>query len=155
MIKVVFVDIKDFEVDFLSNNKPENCEFVFIHQSLQENFEHIADKIKDAEILSVFTSSGVSAEYLSQFTNLKLIATRSTGYNRIDLEYCKNHNITVVNVPKYGDCTVAEFAFGLMLNVIRKINIAYENLKNGIVNVQGYVGNDLKIKPLELLAQGL
>ena len=62
---------------------------------------------EQCEIISVFIQSHMDENSLSHVPNLKLIATRSTGYDHIDLAYCKSHGITVSNVPVYGDNTVA------------------------------------------------
>lgn len=152
-VKVAFVDIKEFDKNFLEKNKPENCEFIYFKEPIHD-FESLEGKIEDVEVLSVFTSSRVRAEFLEKFKNLKLVTTRSTGFSHIDLAYCKEKGIPVVNVPRYGEVTVAEFTFGLLLNVIRKINIAYENLQEGIINIQGYMGNDLEGKTLGVIGTG-
>ncbi|OGI05029.1 MAG: hypothetical protein A2104_02790 [Candidatus Melainabacteria bacterium GWF2_32_7] len=152
--KVAFFDIKDIEKKYLEENKPENCEFIMIKESLQESLDKYLDQVKDADILSIFTTSRARADLLSKFTNLKMVTTRSTGYNHIDLEYCKEQNIPAVNVPKYGDCTVAEFAFGLLLDVTRKITQSYNDLKAGIINIQGNLGIDLNNKTIGIIGTG-
>src|SRR5437016_6909296 len=72
-------------------------------------------------ILSVFVNSQLNADALQSLPNLKMIATRSTGYDHIDLDYCRSHGISVSNVPVYGDNTVAEHTFALILALSRKI----------------------------------
>src|ERR1043166_2762998 len=62
----------------------------------------------DCAVLSVFIHSRLDAASLAGLPNLKIIATRSTGYDHIDLDYCRSRGITVCNVPVYGDNTVAE-----------------------------------------------
>lgn len=47
--------------------------------------------------------------------NLKLITTRSTGFDHIDLTECRRRGILIANVPHYGEDTVAEHAFGMLL----------------------------------------
>ncbi|EKE04676.1 MAG: hypothetical protein ACD_20C00022G0001 [uncultured bacterium] len=153
-IKAAFFDIKDIEEKYLKENQPADCEFIMIRESLQEGLDKHLDQIKDADIVSVFTTSRAPAETLSKFSNLKMVTTRSTGYNHIDLEYCKQHNIPVVNVPRYGDCTVAEFAFGLLLDVTRKITNAYNDLRNGIINIQEHLGLDLNGKTIGIIGTG-
>ncbi len=153
-VKTVFFDIKDYEEDILKRNQPEECEFILIKDTFQNGFDANYEKIKDAEILSVFTSSKVPGELLKNLPELKLITTRSTGYNNVDLEYCKMAGISVVNVPKYGDCTVAEFAFALLLNVVRKVSLAYEELKAGRINLQGSIGMDLFDKTIGIIGTG-
>ncbi len=72
---------------------------------------------KDAEVLSVFIYSRIGQAELEHMPQLKLIATRSTGFDHVDLAVCRERNITVTNVPFYGENTVAEHTFGL--HVIR------------------------------------
>lgn len=153
-VKIIFFDVKEYEKELLSKNKPQNCEFVLIENTFQNGFDNNFDRIKDAEVLSVFTSSKVPGELLKKLPNLKLIATRSTGFNNIDLEYCKMADIAVVNVPKYGECTVAEFAFALLLNVVRKVSQAYDELKEGRINLQGSIGMDLFGKTIGIIGTG-
>ena len=85
-----------------------------------EEISFLSDKVdnnnaaeeKDYEILSIFVNSRITKEVLEQFPKLQLITTRSTGYDHIDLDACKERGIVVTNVPGYGANTVAEFAFG-------------------------------------------
>ncbi len=74
-----------------------------------------------AEILSVYIYSKVTKEILELFPNLRLITTRSTGYDHLDLQACRNRNIIVCNVPSYGENTVAEHAFALLLELSRRV----------------------------------
>src|SRR5437867_389552 len=78
-------------------------------------------KPEQCEIISVFIQSHLDEKALSRVPNLKLIATRSTGYDHIDLAYCQSRGITVSNVPVYGDNTVAEHTFALILALSRKV----------------------------------
>ena len=69
----------------------------------------------DTTILSVFIHTAVRADDMARLPKLRMIATRSTGYDHIDLDYCAAHGITVCNVPAYGERTVAEYAMALLL----------------------------------------
>lgn len=82
------------------------------------------------DAISIFIDSKINEEILNHFPNLKFIATRSTGYDHIDLEKCKEKGILVSYVPGYGSSTVAEFTFGLILNLTRKIYSSAEYLKH-------------------------
>src|SRR5690606_27149461 len=73
-----------------------------------------------ADVLSVFVNSHVTREALAQLPNLKLVVTRSMGYDHIDLEACAQRGVAVTHVPSYGDRTVAEHAFALILALSRK-----------------------------------
>jgi len=152
--KAVFFDIKEQDQSFFEKNKPENCEFIYIKDPIHIGLEKNEEQIIDAEIVSVFTSSTASAKLLKKFPGLKLITTRSTGFNHIDLKYCAEKSIVAVNVPRYGDVTVAEYTFALLLNVIRKVSIAYDELKHGLINLEKYTGNDLLGKTIGIIGTG-
>ena len=101
MKRLLVFDYKASEKAFFENNKIDGVEMKFFENILDETSAKSLDtKDKEAEFLSVFITSTVSKNVLDEFPNLKLIATRSTGYNHIDLEECKKRNITVVNVAK-------------------------------------------------------
>ncbi|MBB2205640.1 NAD(P)-dependent oxidoreductase [Gluconacetobacter takamatsuzukensis] len=79
----------------------------------------IVDTYADAQIVSGFAGCDFSAAILSRLPNLRFIAIRATGFDSVDLDYCRAHGIKVSNVPVYGDSTVAEHAFGLLLALSR------------------------------------
>ncbi len=150
--KIVFVDTKDIEKDYLVKKDLKELKPVYIDKALHEI--HDFSEIKDAEILSVFTSSIVKSSALENFENLKVITTRSTGYDHIDLNYCKKNNIKICNVPRYGEAAVAEFAFALLLNITRKVHEAYAGLQHGVVDIYGYMGIDLYGKTIGIIGTG-
>jgi D-lactate dehydrogenase len=69
--------------------------------------------------------SHVTAELLAQLPDLGCVATRSTGYDHVDLEACRDRGIVVCNVPTYGENTVAEHTLGLILALSCEIHQAY------------------------------
>src|SRR5262249_34891255 len=85
----------------------------------------------EVEVASPFINSRLDASVLSHLPKLKLIATRSTGYDHIDLRYCATHDIIVSNVPDYGDTTVAEHVFALLLAVARHLVEAAGRARRG------------------------
>lgn len=103
-----------------------------------------AAEFPDAEVLSPFVNSRLDATALAQFPRLKLIATRSTGYDHIDLNYCATHAVTVSNVPDYGDSTVAEHVFALLLGVARKLVESVERTRRGRFTQTGLRGFELR-----------
>lgn len=111
----------------------------FCEDKLQTENIQIA---KDAEIISVFINSEINKEILAALPNLKLIATRSTGFDHLDLESAKENGVKISNVPSYGSRAVAEFTFGLILNLSRKIFEARKQLLEGdnfdISNLKGF-----------------
>mgnify|MGYP001601535265 CR=1 FL=1 len=107
------------------------------------------------EAVCVFVNSPVGETELTQLPDLKLIATRSTGYDHIDLARARARNITVVNVPAYGEHTVAEFAFALLLAVTRHICLANERVvRGGAFSPEGLTGSDLFGKTVGVIGTG-
>ncbi len=112
-------------------------------------------KDRESGIISIFVNSRIDAEVLNALPNVRCIAARSTGYDHIDLAECKKRGIAVVYVPGYGDNTVAEFAFGLLLNLTRKMYKAVDQIKEtGSFSLAGLRGMDLKGKTMGILGTG-
>lgn len=90
-------------------------------------WEYISESVSldnlnpDTEVLSVFVSSTVSRAVIENLPRLRLIACRSTGFNNIDLQAAAERDIAVVNVPTYGEATVAEYTFALLLSLTRRL----------------------------------
>jgi D-lactate dehydrogenase len=113
-----------------------------------------AGEFADAEAISTFVNSDLGATVLKCLSKLKLIATRSTGYDHIDLDYCRSAGIAVCNVPDYGDPTVAEHAFALLLALSRNIVPAVERTRRGDLSRSGLRGFDLGGKTLGVVGAG-
>lgn len=111
---------------------------------------------REAEIISPFVNSRLSAKVLEAFPNLKLIATRSTGFDHIDLAASKARGITVSTVPSYGEHTVAEYSFALLLEVTRKIGLAYDRVRQAgmFTTNETMRGTDLHGKTLAIIGTG-
>jgi len=128
-------------------------EVSFIEGKLDENS---VEKAKDAEIISVFVDSVVNKIVIDSLPNLKYISTRSTGVDHIDYTYASTKGIKVSNVPGYGSHTVAEFTFGLILNLSRKIIGAnnYVRESSDFNYFPGMEGVDLAGKTLGIIGTG-
>ncbi len=103
----------------------------------------LLDAAKDAEIVSGFIYSVFDAATLARLPKLKLIATRSTGFDHIDMAYCRAHGIAVANVPSYGENTVAEHVFALLLGLSHRLPEAVRQARSGKFTPEGLEGFDL------------
>ncbi len=155
MQNILFFDTDQLLREFASAHPLENVNMVFFEESLNTIPLKKIEPYFDSEIISLFTHSEViQNERLDLFPHLKLIATRSTGVNHIDLDYCKRRNIVVSNVPRYGETTVAEFAFGLLLSVVRKIIQGRNGMAHNHVEISNYMGFDLMGKTIGIIGTG-
>ncbi|MBM3209978.1 2,3-bisphosphoglycerate-dependent phosphoglycerate mutase [Candidatus Saccharibacteria bacterium] len=108
----------------------------------------------EAEVISVFIGSRLTADVLAKMPGLKLIATRSTGFDHIDMEYASRNDITVVNVPTYGEATVAEHAFALLLSLARRVVQAQTAAKTGNIVMNELTGFDIESRTLGVIGAG-
>lgn len=111
-------------------------------------------KLKEFEIISVFIYSKVDEKILKNLPKVKMVATRSTGFDHININYCQKKNITVCTVPHYGENTVAEFTFGLLLSISRKIIDSVNRVKTGSFDFCGLRGFDLHGKTVGIIGFG-
>ncbi|MFA5052742.1 MAG: NAD(P)-dependent oxidoreductase [Parcubacteria group bacterium] len=150
-MKIAFFETEIWEGTYLKE-KLASHELDFYGGRL--NKKSIPEKT-DYDIVSVFANSEVGSEVLGAFPNLKFIATRTTGYDHIDLTGAENRKIVVSNVPSYGENSVAEFAFGLLLNLSRKIFAAYNRIREtASFDLNGLRGIDLKGKTIGVVGTG-
>ncbi|MAZ56501.1 hydroxyacid dehydrogenase [bacterium] len=118
--------------------------------------EVTATDITSAEAVSVFVDIELRQDFLEQMSNLKLIATRSAGFDHVDVGFAKDKGITVCRVPHYGTRTVAEFAFALMFALSRNAFRAYSDIRESadIDDLSTYEGFDLCGKTLGVIGTG-
>lgn len=125
-MKISFFELKEDE--------PQKIKAAITNKELFLSEEKLSiqniDSAKDADIISVFVNSMVTKEIIDALPNLKMITTRSTGFDHIDTAYAKEKGIVVSNVPAYGSVTVAEFAFALILELSRKVHISNRLMRN-------------------------
>ena len=150
MPKIAFFEIEEWEKPYLKE-KLKGHKLYFFDDVLNENN---VNKAKDLDIISIFIYSKVNKKILSKLKNLKLISTRSTGFDHIDLKECKKRKIIVSNVPQYGENTVAEHTFALILNLTRKIHKAWERTRRLDFSQTGLRGVDLRGKTLGVIGSG-
>jgi D-lactate dehydrogenase len=96
-----------------------------------------------APVLCVTSRDVVTGELLDRLPSVRLVATRSTGFEHIDLAAARARGVTVCNVPHYGDHTVAEFAFALLLALKRHLRAAFQDADAGRFPFGGHRGLDL------------
>ncbi len=109
------------------------------------------EEIKDTNILVVFVFDKVGREILSQLPNLKLVITRSAGYDHIDLDYCREKGIRVAHMPAYSPKSIAEHTFGMILSLTRNIKKAENKEKR----LDFWQSDDLMGVDLDELTMGI
>ena len=108
----------------------------------------------DAEVISVFIHSNITSEVMDRMPKLKLIAVRTSSFDHIDLDHARMRNIVVVNVPSFGENTVAEHAFSLLLALTRQLPRTLEETSDGVYISKDHVGRDLIGRTLGIVGMG-
>lgn len=133
----------------------ESHELLF-YENLMGSEELIEElKDKDIDILSTFIYTQVDKNVLDELDNLKLVTTRATGFDNIDIEYAAEKGVAIGNVPGYGAYPVAEHAFGLLLAIARKISKADSFVKeNQKFDYRPFRGEELFGKTIGIIGTG-
>ncbi len=149
-MKIAFYEIVDWEAEYLKQRlSGHELEF------FAAPFSETSLPISDAEVLSTFIASPVTPGVLAACPKLRLLATRTTGYDHINIEACAQRGVVVTNVPSYGENTVAEYTMALMLALTRKLYPSIKRVREeGWFNFEGLRGWDLKGKTLGVIGTG-
>ncbi len=153
-MKIYFFGVDDWEKLHLERKLKENGisgEIKFTKEALTEENVEI---YKDADIISVFIYSHINKNVLDKMENLKFIITRSATYEHIDVEYAKKKGILVANIPGYGNNTVAEFTFALILALARKLKPMIKNVSEKKYSREGLMGIDIMGKTIGIIGTG-
>ena len=149
--KIAFFETTQKEKNYIKK-KLKDFDLQFFNEPLNNDFDY--KLILDTNVISPFIYSVVSAKIIMKMKKLKLIATRSTGFNHIDLAAAKKRNIAVANVPYYGENTVAEHTFALILALSRNLHKAYMRTSSNDFSIEGLRGFDLRGKTLGVVGAG-
>lgn len=147
---IAFVRVRNWEKPII-RRKLRGNKITFLDEELTNKN---VSKIKDVTILSVFIKTKVTKDILRKMPKLKLIVTRSTGFDHIDISEAKNRKISVANIPTYGENTVAEHTFALILALSRNVHKSYLRTLQSNYSIEGLKGFDLKGKTLGVIGAG-
>ena len=95
--------------------------------------EEIVPRLAGADV-AIVNKVTMRASTLEQLPDLKMIAVAATGYDVVDVAYCKSHGIAVANIRNYAVHTVPEHAFMLILALRRSLLAYREDVQNGVWN---------------------
>ena len=104
----------------------------------------------------VFVNDEVNRETIAQLAEhgIQIIATRTAGYNHIDLDAAEAFGVTIVRVPAYSPNAVSEFTIGLILTLGRQIHRAYNRVRDNNFELDGLQGFEIRDKTVGVLGTG-
>jgi D-lactate dehydrogenase len=148
--KFAFFEVSKEDRDYLARHPNTESIALFEEPLTLESAKAVADY----EIISVFIYSKVDKALLEALPQLKLIVTRSTGFDHIDKDACAKRGVRIANVPSYGENTVAEHTFALILALSRNVHKSYLRTLHNNFSIEGLKGFDLKEKTLGVIGTG-
>ncbi len=148
--KIAFFETEEWEKEYILQKLAGQDVSFFTEPLTAENL----NDAKHCDIISPFIYSKIDKKILSQLPSLKFVSTRSTGFDHIDIGETKNRQVIVSNVPFYGENTVAEHTFALLLSLSRKLFNSAERARKGDFSLEGLRGFDLKEKTLGIVGLG-
>ena len=83
-------------------------------------YEEIPKRIADADIV-IINKSIMDEGSLKHAEKVKLICEAATGFNNVDLEYCRKRGIAVANVGDYSTDCVAQHTFAMLLSLLERL----------------------------------
>ncbi len=146
-MKIVYLDAKTIGEDLDLSAVYEIGEAVIYPNTAQED---VANVITDTDVIIV-NKLKLNESNLKYAKNLKLICITATGYDNIDIDYCKAHNIAVCNVVGYSSHSVAQLTVAMALNLTMKLSDFTEYVDNGNYTKSGIAN---KLTPAYCEMQG-
>jgi glycerate dehydrogenase len=128
MHRVVFLDRASLKAKV---RKP-SCASEYVEYE-KTAIAEIVPRLQGASV-AIINKVPMRADTLKQLPQLKLIAVAATGYDVVDVAYCKEHGIAVANIRNYAVHTVPEHAFALILALRRNILAYRQDVENGVWN---------------------
>lgn len=128
-----------------------NCTFT-LYKDRKEDNQTLISRIADNDVV-IISNIPLQKEVLSNCPNVKLLAVAFTGLDHIDMAYCKERNIEVINAAGYATEAVSELTIGLILDVLRKISSMNCSIREGGTR-NNFLGTELKGKIVGIVGMG-
>ena len=151
-MKITVFSTKNFEKPYIEKqSNHHDVKMIEAHLS-KDSVEHA----KGSDGVVLFTTDDASGKVLEDLDDygIKYLATRSAGFDHIDVDKAKELNMRVSVVPEYSPNAIAEHAVGMMLALNRKLMLAQRNVHDYDFRLDGLIGFDMNGKTIGILGAG-
>ena len=152
-MKVFFYSLKAYEQPFIQQFSDNGLSVGYSTDALRSGTVPLSSGY---DAIVVFTKDDASADVVEKLheQGIKYIATRSAGYDHIDLAACKTHGIKVANVPQYSPEAIAEHTVALMLALSRQLILADQRVRQYNFMLSPLMGFNLHKKTVGVIGTG-
>lgn len=153
-MKIAVFSTKPYDQNYFEKYKNKHTyDFSFFETALNKETARLT---KGFDVVCVFVNDTIDKATIAMLAenNVKLIALRCAGFNNVDIESAKNHNIKVVRVPAYSPEAVAEHAMALILTLNRKTHKAYNRVREGNFSLTNLIGFNIYGKTVGVIGTG-
>lgn len=156
MMKLAVFSAKSYDkhyFDITLHNHPILCEIVYHSFALSSETVSLA---QDSDAVCVFVNDQLNGPVLQTLyaNGVRAILLRCAGFNNIDLQVAEDLDFFVANVPSYSPEAVAEFAVALIQTLNRKTHRAFNRVREGNFNLEGFLGRTLYGKTVGIVGVG-
>jgi len=153
VLKIAFFSSQKYDKEQFSKYCPEEYKIDFFSQQLNIKSCKLAEGY---DVICCFVNDSLDEDVLMRISsfNIKLVALRCAGFNNVNLEAAKKHEIQVVRVPAYSPESVAEHCFALVLGLSRKTHKAYNRVKENNFDLNGLLGFNIHKKTIGIIGLG-
>lgn len=116
--------------------------------------EECLSELYDADGIVIRSRFKLDAEFLNHAPKLKFIARSGAGMENIDVDYCENRQIELINAPEGNRNAVGEHALGMLLSLMNKLHTADQEVRKGIWDREGNRGVELDGKTVGIIGFG-
>lgn len=159
VLKVAFFGTKSYDkiyFDELAKDKGDgayNCDITYFDSRLTSETVHLSQGF---DAVCIFVNDEAPTEVVDQLAEngIRLILLRCAGFNNVDCEEAKKKGITVLRVPAYSPYAVAEHAMAILQAANRRLNKAYNKVRDNNFALNGLLGTDLHNKVAGIVTTG-
>lgn len=126
-LKIVILDAATLGSD-ISFEMFEKFGKVNVHSVTAQN--EVGERVADADVIIV-NKIRLNETNLALAKKLKLICVTATGYDNIDVDYCRKRGVGVCNVRGYSSESVAQITAAMALSLVNNLAYFDKYVKNG------------------------
>lgn len=134
------------------NEHLQGCAEVVYYPTRTSDVGELIARSHDADIV-VLSNLPYPKEVMEACPSLKAVMVAFTGVDHVDMDYCRQHDITVCNCAGYSTSAVADLVFGMLISFYRNLSACDERARHSGCK-DGLVGWELEGKKFGIIGAG-